>query len=123
MIRVTSALFVAALVRRAEIGGARAIVVRHGADEAGAIFVAVDRLDGTSDLYAPAPQSAFADDDSNATGAAGAGADRLFTLVREKTIDAEIAAAMQKETRFDSDLWLVAIEDRDGRSFVEVARV
>jgi hypothetical protein len=118
MIRVTSTLFVAALIRRAELAGARALLVRHGAEEAGAIFITVDRLDGTSDLYSPAPQSAFADEDADDRSAP---ADRLFTRVREKTTDAEIAAAMQKETRFDPDLWLIAIEDRDGRAFVEVA--
>ena len=111
--RVTSSLFVAALIRQAEIAGASAVVARHGAEEAGAIFVCVDRLDGTSDLYAPAPQSVFADTDDG---------DRLFSKVKERVTDAEIDAALAKEVRFDEDLWVVTIEDRDGRAFVTLAK-
>jgi hypothetical protein len=112
MIRLTSSVFVDALIRLVEIAGAQAVVVRHGSDEAGAIFVAVDRLDGTIDLYSPAPQSVFASDGDN---------DRLFTCVRERVTDAEIAVQIAKEVRFDPDLWLVAIEDRPGRPFVALA--
>ena len=43
--RVTSTLFVAALVRRCYGQGATAVVVRHGADEAGAIFERFYRVD------------------------------------------------------------------------------
>ena len=32
---------------------------RRGAEEAGAVFVKVSRLDGTADVFAPAPQTAF----------------------------------------------------------------
>ena len=59
--RVTSSFWVAAYVRRCHGEGAFAVVVRRGAEEAGAITVTVDRLDGTSDLYVPAPQSVFDD--------------------------------------------------------------
>jgi hypothetical protein len=111
--RVTSSLFVAALVRQAGIDGIAAVVARHGAEEAGAIFVCVDRLDGTSDLYSPAPQSAFAADDDGG---------RLFTCVKQRATDAEIAAAIAREARFDSDLWVVALEDREGRPFVPLAK-
>jgi len=44
-------------------------------------------------------------------------ADRRFSLVRERVADAEIAATLARETRFDPDLWVVAVEDRQaGRS-------
>ena len=51
MARVTSAFFVSALVRRAMHEGAFAALVRRGAEEAGVVFVLVDRLDGSVDLY------------------------------------------------------------------------
>jgi hypothetical protein len=60
--RVTSAFWVAAYIRRVFVEGAFAAVVRRGSEEAGAIFVVVDRLDGTADLYSQAPQSAFGDE-------------------------------------------------------------
>lgn len=111
--RVTSSLFVAALIRRASIAGAQALVARHGADEAGAIFLTLDRLDGLVDLYGPAPQSAFSEEGP---------ADRLFTLLRQKRLEIEIAELLAKEIRFDPDLWVVAIEDRQGRAFIELAK-
>jgi hypothetical protein len=114
--RITSALFVSALIRRASLAGAEAVVVRHGSDEAGAIFVSVDRRDGTVDLYSPAPQSLLPGGDDPLP------ADRLFTLVAERVPDAAIAERIAREVKFDPDLWVVAIEDRDGRPFVEIAR-
>jgi hypothetical protein len=113
--RVTSSLFVAALIRRAALAGAQAVVVRHGSEEAGAVFVSVDWLDGTVDLYSPAPNSAFFEPEDLPS-------DRLFTLVATRVPDADLAARIAKEVRFDPDLWVVAVEDRAGRCFVEVAK-
>ena len=70
--RLKSAIWVAAYVRRCHIEGAFAAVRRRGAEEAGAVFVKISRLDGTADLYAPAPQSAF--DEARPS-------DRLFVAV------------------------------------------
>ncbi|MFO1183254.1 MAG: DUF1491 family protein [Bauldia sp.] len=111
--RVTSAFFVSALIRRVGLAGAEALLRRRGAEGAGAIFLIVDRLDGTCDLYGPAPQSAFAE---QAT-------DRLFVAMKERAAPADIEAALAREMKFDPDIWVVAIEDRAGRSFVEVAKV
>ena len=57
--RLKSAIWVAAYVRRCHIEGAFAAVRRRGAEEAGAIFVKLNRLDGTAELFGPAPQSAL----------------------------------------------------------------
>lgn len=89
-----------------------AAVVRHGADEAGAILVVVDRLDQTVDLYGPAPQSAFAE--SRPT-------DRLFQLLLGRSERAAIEARLASELRFDPDLWVIEVEDRGGRSFLDLA--
>ena len=110
--RVRTDFWVAALRRRAESAGAYVSIARRGAEEAGAVFVIVDRRDGSFDLYAPAPQSIF--DDSRP-------ADRLFSLVMAN-VSAETAnARMAQETRFDPDLWQIDIEDREGRAFVDLA--
>jgi hypothetical protein len=34
---------------------------------------------------------------------------------------AETEARLAKERRFDPDLWIVEVEDRDGRSFLDLA--
>ena len=57
--RLKSAIWVAAYIRRCHVEGAFAAVRRRGAEEAGAIFVKLNRLDGTAELFGPAPQSAF----------------------------------------------------------------
>lgn len=107
--RVTSSLWVGAYVRRCFVEGAFAAVVRRGAEEAGAIFVIVDRLGGTADLYGPAPQAMF--DESQPS-------ERLFQLVAaEEPLD-DVNARVEREVRFDPDLWVVAVEDRDGRAFL-----
>ena len=110
MARLTSGLFVAAHIRRCNLEDAPAVVMRRGSEEAGAIFVVVDYLDGRNDLYAPAPQMAFDE---------GWSGDRLFQKVAAE-VDAEaIRTAIAREVRFDPDVWVVAIEDRAGRSFLD----
>ncbi|HET7715772.1 MAG TPA: DUF1491 family protein [Bauldia sp.] len=109
--RVTSALWVAAFVRRCYGDDAPAVVMRKGAEEAGAIFVVVDWLDGRHDLYAPAPQTEFTESTT---------ADRLFQRVIEGEDAEAIRRAIEREERFDPDIWVVAVEDRRGRSFLDV---
>lgn len=111
--RVTSGLWIGAYVRRCFAEGAMATVARHGADEAGAILVIVDHLDRTADLYGPAPQSAFADSRPS---------DRLFQILLERAERAAIDVRLASEVRFDPDLWIVEVEDRNGRAFLELAR-
>lgn len=111
--RLRSDIFVSALIRQAETQGAVAVLRRRGAAEAGAVFVKIDRLDGRAALLGPAPQS-----EELPTGV-----DRLFARLHKDAWIAPIEAEerMRREIAFDSDLWLVEIEDRDGRSFVDLA--
>lgn len=112
--RLKSAIWVAAYVRRCNIEGSFAAVRRRGAEEAGAIFVKISKLDGTAALFGPAPQTAF--DDARPV-------EHLFTsffaqgFVPEVDVEAKIA----REQNFDPDLWLVEVEDRAGRSFLNLA--
>jgi hypothetical protein len=50
--RLKSAIWVAAYIRRCNLEGAFATLRRRGAEEAGAIFVKINRLDGTAELSA-----------------------------------------------------------------------
>ena len=54
--RLKSGIWVAAYLRRCDVEGVFAAVRRRGAEEAGTIFIKVNRLDGTGTLYGPAPQ-------------------------------------------------------------------
>lgn len=109
--RLKTDIWVSALCRRVQSAGAFVYLGRRGAAEAGAVFVAVLRRDGRIDLYGPAPQAAFD---------TAAPADRLFIRLMEGAAPAAVAERMEREQRFDSDLWLVEIEDGDGRPFVAV---
>jgi hypothetical protein len=111
--RLKSAIWVAAYIRRCHIEGSFAVVRRRGAEEAGSIFVKIDRLDGTADLFGPAPQSAF--DEARP-------ADRAFSpcLKVQPAPAGEVEAYLAREIRFDSDVWIVEIEDRGGRHFLDV---
>lgn len=110
--RLKSGIWVAAYLRRCTIEGAYAVVRRRGADEAGAVFIKIDRLDGTSDLFGPAPQSAF--DEASPS-------DRAFSasLPQMPVPNADAESYLAKQIRFDPDLWIVEVEDRAGRNFLE----
>ncbi len=112
MARLRSDFWVAAHLRRCAVEGVSAVQRRRGAPEAGAIFVKVDRLDGRADLYGPAPQALFE--------GAEEGVRRFETLMRE-ALPPDVEARLAKEIRFDSDLWIVEIDDRDGRHFLDLS--
>ena len=115
--RLKSSIWVSAYVRRCDIEGAFAAVRRRGAEEAGAIFVKISRLDGTGALYGPAPQSMIDDEHW---------AERLFTALagaKEPAPDADIEARLARELKFDPDVWIIEVEDRQGRNFLDRAVV
>jgi hypothetical protein len=110
--RLRSDIWVAAYLRRCASEDVTAVLRRRGSPEAGAIVVKIDRLDGTAALFSPAPQSEPRD-----------GYDRLFARAHadEWLENEKIEAKIAKEIAFDSDLWIVEVEDRKGRNFLDLA--
>lgn len=111
--RLRSDIFVAAYLRRSIVEGIPAVQRRRGSPEAGAIFLKVDRLDGTADLYGPAPQSLMVEDD---------GERRFVPLFPAPAPSFEVEERLERELRFDPDLWIIEADDRDGRHFLELAK-
>jgi hypothetical protein len=111
--RLRADIFVSAYLRRCAVEDAPAVLRRRGAAEAGAIFVKIDRLDGSAALYGPAPQ----------TETAARGVDRLWTRMHkdEWISSLEVEDRLAKEIRFDPDLWIIEVEDRKGRVFLDLA--
>lgn len=107
--RVTSEFWVSALIRRCQTAGSFATVVHRGASEAGAIFLIINDLQGNNALYSPAPQT-----DYSLEG----GAERQFECLMEQSDAAEIESKIRSERSFDPDIWVVEIEDRQGRTFI-----
>ncbi len=99
--RVTTDLWVSALLRRVFSDGGFAAVARRGATEAGAVFVLTRDRIGRLTLYAPAAQ---ADYDTARPD------DRRFTLVGTELDQEAVDAKIARETRFDSDIWVVELE-------------
>jgi len=100
--RLTSEFWISALMRRVRGADGFAYLVRRGATEAGAIFIKIRNEDGLYDLHAPAPQSDYDPERAD---------DRRFMCVKQNEAEDQINAQLEKELRFDPDLWLVEIED------------
>ena len=111
--RLKTAIWVAAYLRRRHIAAVPAVLRRRGAEDAGAVFIKIDRLDGTAELYGPAPQTAF---DSCRP------ADRMFAACFEvqPVPESEVEDYLTREVRFDSDLWIIEVEDRSGSHWLDL---
>ena len=100
-------IWVGALIRRAELGGAFAMVVRKGDPRAGAVLVkVVDRRAATVRLY------------SEATRGDG---ERVWMQPILATAEADLDAYIARAARYDPDVWVVEVEDVRGRHFLTEA--
>jgi hypothetical protein len=103
--RLKTSIWVSALIRRAEIGGASAFVARKGEADAGAVIVKVSLLDGTARVWS----SSYGRD----------GGRRWVHATGEAPVaDADAEAYVARARSRDADLWVVEIEDRKGRDFL-----
>jgi hypothetical protein len=103
--RLKAEFWIMAHLRSCQVQGAQGFVVRRGDETAGAILIKVNRLDGQAMLLEPA------------TGPDGARAWMRVTgadFVPEADADAAIARLVRR----DPDLWVLEIEDREGRHFL-----
>ena len=112
--RLRSDFWVSAYLRRCQSEGVFAALRYRGAAEAGAIAIKVDHLDGTAALYLPAPHSEMTE-----------GVERMWSRAHKAPVrdNADIEAQVMRQRRFDSDLWVVETEDRQGRHFLDVAEI
>ncbi len=107
--RLKSEIWAKAYIRRCAGHGAHAVVLRHGDDDAGAIYVKIVHLNGHATVFGPAP-----------AGRDDADFDRRWVacLKGQSVSEAEAADYLTREVRFDSDLWIIEVEDRAGRHFL-----
>ncbi len=104
--RLPAELWVKAYLRRLSGDGIFAAVVKHGDDDFGSIWVKINCLNGQAVLLGPAPEQL----DSQAADR------RWLRMHRTETIPEFDADTQLKRARdFDSDLWIIEIEDRAGR--------
>ncbi|SCW29931.1 hypothetical protein SAMN02927900_00355 [Rhizobium mongolense subsp. loessense] len=110
--RLRTDIFVSALVRRVFARGDFAAIEKKGAEEAGAIFIRQHFRDGLETLYAPAPQSFFDEEESGM---------RLFEIRLDKAEAEEVRELLDRERKFDPDLWIVELEADDVAEIVPLA--
>ena len=100
-------IWVGALIRRASLGGAFAVVAMKGDARAGSVLVkALNRRSGEARLYAEATR--------------GDG-ERVWMQPRPGEPEAVLDQYAERARRIDPDLWLVEIEDAEGRHFLTEA--
>lgn len=97
-----TSIWVSALIRRAGVEGAFAALSQKGDTDAGAVLVKVCTLDGNAALYRPI---------RNMDG-------QRVWLPQGPIAERDIDAAIAKRTKTDPDLWVVEIEDKQGRHFL-----
>lgn len=106
MDRLATYVWVDALIRRVQIGGASAFVTQKGDADRGDVLIKVARLDGKAALFARSPMS-FDEDRFDRMPGDGSWADERET---DETI--------QRRKGYDADLWVIEIEDTKGRHFL-----
>ena len=104
MTRLTAAFWVQAYLRRLALENIPAYILAHGDDTAGAVLVKLATLDGKARLF----QRGF----DLQTG------DRVWQQLEQGT-EEKIDKALQRQLRFDPDLWVIEVEDRAGRHFLD----
>lgn len=97
-------IWVSALLRRAERAGAFPAVIRKGDPRAGAVLVKVmDRRAGVAQLYAEALRGED---------------DRVWMQPVASQEETALDAYAERAVRIDPDLWIVEIDDTQGRHFL-----
>lgn len=99
--RLKSSIFVSALIRKLGNDGAFCSVLNKGAEEAGAIFICHSKSRDNNDFYGPVSQSLLPQEHQY---------DRYFELLNTAQSDVDISQYIQKQKRFDPDIWVVEIE-------------
>lgn len=97
-------IWVAALIRRVELGGGFAMLIRKGDARAGSVLVKVlNRSDRTVRLYAEATR--------------GDG-ERVWMRPALSEQEPDLDRYIERAIKVDPDIWVVEVEDKTGRHFL-----
>ncbi len=103
MPRLKAEFWVHAYLRRMDISNIPAFVVHKGDPSAGAILVKSNPLNGRAALFNRA---------YNGDGV------RIWSLLAEGA-EGKMDALIRKQRQFDPDLWVIEVEDREGRTLLD----
>lgn len=102
--RLTADLWVAAYIARLRVYDIPAFVVQKGDLIAGAVLIKLNTLDGQACCY----QRSF----DLLSG------DRTWVVLAEGA-EAEVDASLTKQRSFDPDVWVIEVEDKQGRHLLD----
>lgn len=102
--RLATGIWVSAYVRRLQLAGLPAYITAKGDDTAGAVLVKLALLDGTARAYL-----------------------RRYDFERDVRVwdvlcdgaEGVVDAAITRQRSFDSDLWVIEVEDAKGRHLLD----
>jgi hypothetical protein len=101
--RLTADFWVQAYLARLRIAGIPAFVTARGDATAGAVLVKLNTLDGGARAF------------SRTYDASG---ERVWAPIAEGA-EGEVDAAVGRQRGFDPDLWVIEVEDRQGRHLLD----
>lgn len=101
-------IWVSALLKRVEMAGSFATIARKGDARAGSVIVKVLNL-RTRDAYVLREAQ---------TGQGVTGEETLWMRPVETLNEPDVDAYIARQTKYDPDLWVVEIEDSEGRNYL-----
>jgi hypothetical protein len=106
LMRLPTELWIKAYLRGLSAQGIFAAVFKHGDDDLGTIWVKVNCLNGQAILLGPAPEPLHETTPDR----------QWLRMHKAATVtDADADTQLARACAFDSDLWIIEIEDRAGR--------
>lgn len=104
MARLSARFWVDAYLARLRLVDIPAFVVAHGDDTGGAVLVKLNTLDGKATVF-----------QRSIDLMSGA---RVWITLAEGA-EAEVDAAVARQKGYDPDLWVIEVEDREGRHLLD----
>jgi len=107
--RIKAGIWVSAYLRRVNAMAIPALVTRRGDGDAGAIFIKVNTLDGHAQVLRPAT-----------TAVEDAEFDRFWSFAfKAPRAEQEVDEYLMRQRDFDADMWVIEVEDKHGRHFID----
>lgn len=110
-VRLAAEVWVAAYMRKVRVMGGSAYLRRRGADQGGAVILKIT----STDRGFHEPNCSALTRVSTLEG----GLAWSWLAGPELCAEAAVDAKLEKQTSFDPDLWIVEVEDRQGRHFLD----
>ncbi|WP_227270913.1 DUF1491 family protein [Roseobacter weihaiensis] len=106
MVRLTARFWVDAYLARLRALDIPAYVVSHGDDTAGSVLVKLNTLNGQAQVFQRSYNMLE---------------DTRHWAVLEDGEEADIDAAITRQRGFDPDIWVIEVEDRQGRHLLDTS--